>query len=78
MKTPNISHIAPNLGLVTKDNSNARLPGTNIIATSGWYVGVGLIACIATSHMKIVGPMTFGVMTVALIYQTNMLLSKKG
>lgn len=56
----------------------ATLPTSvfGISTSSGWWVAVGCIGGIAVSGTRI-APLTTGILAVALIYQTGLLLKGK-
>ncbi len=56
--------------------AHAKIPGTNIQATSGWYVAIGCIGAIALSSTQ-AAPLALGIMTVAFLYQLESLLKGK-
>jgi hypothetical protein len=53
---------------------NAKIPGTNIQASTGWYVAVGCIGSIFLAATP-VAPVVLGVMPLAALYQLTQLLA---
>jgi hypothetical protein len=44
--------------------------------TDGWYLTIACVGSVMVANTK-VGPLAFGILTVALIYQLNLLLQGK-
>lgn len=71
-------------GLKHLTSGKAKIPGTTIQATTGWYVLIGCVGAIAVSNVPVVGDIAFVLILGANIYQINELLkarqtvSKKG
>ena len=66
-------------GLLNNLGSNspllgAKIPGTNIQATDGWYVAVGCIGSILLAATP-VAPIVLAVMTIATLFQLEHLIS---
>jgi len=60
---------------VTVTGSSVKLPN-KFQWTDGWYVAIACGTGILTADTR-VGPLVFGILTVALIYQLNLLLKGK-
>jgi hypothetical protein len=53
-----------------------KIPGTNIQATSGWYVAVGCVGAVLLAATPI-APIILAVMSLALLYQATQLIAGK-
>lgn len=54
--------------------NNVRIPGTNIIGTTGWYVFIGCVGSILLAGTA-VAPIVLAVMSIATLYQLERLLA---
>lgn len=60
----------------TPPTNGAPSNPSKFVMTDGWYVALACGAGIATANTRI-GPLVFGVLTIALIYQVTLLLQGK-
>lgn len=61
--------------------AEAALPTNNTIAgpfqtTQGWYITAGIVVSVALANTK-AGPFFLGILSIALLYQINLLLQHK-
>lgn len=56
--------------------AGTKIAGIKTPVTSGWWVVVGMTGAILLSGTA-VAPIALGIMSIALIYQTSLLLQKR-
>lgn len=71
--------LTPNTGTTDTTTSTAVGPKTstsNFKMTDGWYVALACVGSVMVANTRF-GPIAFGILTIALIYQTTLLLEGK-
>lgn len=76
--SPDHSYSGPTTNTSSTDSSQQGQPvePTTFRMTDGWYVALACITGVMVANTRF-GPIAFGILTVALIYQTNLLLQGK-
>ncbi len=75
---PGHSYSGPTTNTSSTDSSQQGAPvsPSTFKMTDGWYVAIACISGVMVANTR-VGPIAFGILTIALIYQTNLLLQGK-
>ena len=60
----------------TGDTTGAPSGKSTFVMTDGWYVAIACIGGIMLANTRI-GPLVFGVLSIALLYQVTLLLQGK-
>lgn len=58
------------------NNQGAPAPTSSFVMTDGWYVAIACLFGIVTADTRI-GPLSFGILGLALIYQLTLLVQHK-
>lgn len=75
--SPGHSYSSPTTNTSQGQTTNPGAPANaNFKMTEGWYVAFACIGSVMVANTRL-GPVAFGIMSIALIYQTNLLLQGK-
>jgi hypothetical protein len=75
---PSHSYSGPGADTSSTGSSQQGAPvgPSTFVMTNGWYVAIACVTGVMVANTKF-GPFAFGILTVALIFQTNLLLQGK-
>ena len=60
----------------TSSQQGQPIAPSTFVMTDGWYVAIACVSGVMVANTRI-GPIAFGILTVALIFQLNLLLQGK-